>query len=585
MRSKLHATATIAVLMGSPPLPSVARETHVAAMTHFGYTSPLYPRNTARTLVPYPPEGKPVRKASIRSMHSRHTERSASPSGPDLELVAVDPEVRASIEVFVVDDEHSLRESCASLLRNQGFSVTVSGRGDDALRMVKNRRFDICLFDLYMSQASGIELLEATMEANPDSIVIVMTGNPTVESSVAALRSGAWDYLPKPFSATHFEILVGRAAHAVVIARESSKPVEAEPSARVASGSDSHSDQVRLYGQSPALRSVITLAEKVARTDASVFITGESGTGKEVIAQYIHLHSRRRSREMVPVNCAAIPGDLLESEMFGHVEGAFTGAVREKEGLLEVANGGTLFLDELTELPLPTQAKLLRVLQDGVVRRVGSTKTNAVVNVRFIAATNRDPMRAIDEGYLRKDLHYRLRVVPIHIPPLRERPEDIPVLAEQFLKEFWKQHRGEGEAPEFSKEAMDALRRAPWKGNVRELRNVIEHLVVLAEPGSEVGAEDLVFIDEEPGSDGDGTARFATSIMNMDYHSAREQVLAQFEMDYLTNVVRSSGGNISDAARLAGVDRTTLYRLMEKHGMERDSLLRSIHEGSWGSGG
>lgn len=503
------------------------------------------------------------------------------PSSPDLELVAVDPEVRQSIEVLVVDDEHSLRESCASLLRSEGFEVTVTGRGDDALRMVKNRRFDIALFDLYMSEVSGLELMEATLEVNPDTIVIVMTGNPTVESSVTSLRAGAWDYLPKPFSATHFEILVGRAAHAVVIARESRKPKSSGTAASVEKGADSHSDQVKLYGQSDSLRKVIALAEKVARTDASVFITGESGTGKEVIAQYIHLHSRRRSREMVPVNCAAIPEELLESEMFGHVEGAFTGAVREKEGLLEVANGGTLFLDELTELPMSTQAKLLRVLQDGVVRRVGSTKTDAVVNVRFIAATNSDPMEAIAAGHLRKDLHYRLRVVPIHVPPLRERPEDIPVLAKQFLQEFWAQHRDpETTTPVFSQDAIDTLQRAPWLGNVRELRNVIEHLVVLAEPGSEVQPDDLVFIDAESADAGEASASFATSIMSMDYHDAREHVLAQFEIDYLKHVVRTSGGNISDAARMAGVDRTTLYRLMEKHGMERDSLMRSFHDTS-----
>jgi DNA-binding NtrC family response regulator len=485
----------------------------------------------------------------------------------DRDGIAVEHAERGSIEVLVVDDEHSLRESCASLLRSEGFSVTVCGRGDDAQRLLRNGRFDVVLVDLYMPRVSGLEVLGTALEVNPDTLTIVMTGNPSVESSVAALRAGAWDYLPKPFSATHFEILVGRAAHAVVVGRESARKQNAQ-----LSPAGSLTDEVNLYGESPALKKVIELARKVSRTDASVFITGESGTGKEVIAQYIHRHSRRSSRELVPVNCAAIPEALLESEMFGHVEGAFTGAVRSKEGLLEVASGGTLFLDELTELPLPTQAKLLRVLQDGVVRRVGSTKTDAVVNVRFIAATNRDPMKAIEEGFLRKDLHYRLRVIPIHIPPLRDRPEDVPVLAHEFLKEFWLQHREPGsDLPEFSDAALATLRRAPWPGNVRELRNVIEHIVVLADPGQRLESEDIVFIDDAAGGDLDSVP-FSQSVMDMDYHSAREQVLSHFEVEYLTHVVQTSEGNISDAARMAGVDRTTLYRLMDKHGIGRDNL-------------
>ncbi|HEY0663362.1 MAG TPA: sigma 54-interacting transcriptional regulator, partial [Thiobacillaceae bacterium] len=254
------------------------------------------------------------------------------------ELLNLTEETKSTIKVLIVDDEDTLRESCASVLSVEGYDVATCGQGHEALQLVKRRPYDIVLLDLHMSQVFGMDLLEACLEAYPDTIIIIMTGNPSVESSIEALRAGAWDYLPKPFAASHLQILFGRAAHTVLVGRES-KALDTELESK-----HGHSDKVTLLGASTAFQRVIALARKVAATDASVFISGESGTGKEQIAQFIHQHSRRSSRPMVPVNCAALPEALLESEMFGHVQGAFTGAVREKPGLLEVANGGTLFL-------------------------------------------------------------------------------------------------------------------------------------------------------------------------------------------------------------------------------------------------
>ena len=264
--------------------------------------------------------------------------------------------------------------------------------------------------------------------------------------------------------------------------------------------------------------------------------------------------------------------------MFGHVKGAFTGAVRDKAGLLESANGGTMFLDELTEMPKPLQAKLLRVIQDGVVRRVGSNSTSSVVNVRFIAASNRDPDAAVRDGVLREDLYYRLRVVPILLPSLRDRPEDIALLASHFLRTYWRQHRGgETRPPTLTDEALRALQSYPWPGNVRELQNAIEHTVVLVEPGKQVRAADIPLHEASrttgaappaaPVDDG------MSDLLQESYHVARERVIAQFERRYLEELVRSADGNMSKAARLAGVDRTTLYRLMERHGLQRDAVV------------
>jgi DNA-binding NtrC family response regulator len=478
---------------------------------------------------------------------------------------------RKSIRILIVDDEPTLRESCGSVLGLDGYDATLCGKGSDALSLVKRRAFDIVMLDLHMTQVSGMELLETCLDTHPDTLVIIMTGNPSVESSVEALRAGAWDYLPKPFAASHLQVLIGRAAHTVLVARESSALEQALGPGR------GHSGKVELLGGSPAFQRVVALARKVAATDASVFITGESGTGKEQIAQFIHHHSRRSSRQLVAVNCAALPEALLESEMFGHVEGAFTGAVRDKPGLFEEANGGTLFLDEITEMPLPLQAKLLRVIQDGMVRRLGSTTTDAVVNVRFIAATNRDLQRAASDDALRSDLFYRLCVVPIHIPPLRERPTDIPVLAQHFLTRYWTQHRaGGGPQPSFGQAAIEALLARQWPGNVRELQNVIEHSVVLLEPGAEVGAADLPNLSSRPTPQLHEVPGVAFEDMEDEsYHGVREKVLMQFELGYLTWLVARAGGNMSRAARIAGVDRTTLYRIMEKHGLQRDTIITS----------
>jgi len=486
-------------------------------------------------------------------------------------LAQLTPELKAGISVLIVDDDRTLRESCASVLRHEGYQVTVCTRGEEARDALRRQKFDIALFDLYLPEISGMRLLQLCLDAHDDTIVIMITGNPSLDSSLEALRAGAWDYLPKPFSGTHLQILLGRAAHSVIVARESS--------AMQAQFAREHgnSDLITVLGAAPSFRQTIELARRVAATNASAFITGESGSGKELIAQFIHHHSRRSSRPLVAVNCAALPEPLLESEMFGHCKGAFTGAVRDKPGLLEAANGGTLLLDELVEMSKPIQAKLLRVIQDGVVRRVGSESTDAVVNVRFIASTNRNPEEAVAAGVLREDLYYRLRVVPIHVPPLRERPTDIRLLAEHFLSHYWTRHRDTGEPlPKVTDATVRALRARPWKGNVRELQNVIEHMVVLLEPGAEIRPEDIPSLGEQLTAEGPGwTPRDVST--EEPYYAARDRLIAGFELRYLTKLVSRAGGNMSRAARAAAVDRTTLYRLMERHGLHR-KLLTSPEE-------
>ncbi|HVH69037.1 MAG TPA: sigma-54 dependent transcriptional regulator [Gemmatimonadales bacterium] len=482
------------------------------------------------------------------------------------ELLPLDRVAKTSMRILVIDDERTLRESCASVLEVEGYRVQTCARGEEGLETLKRQVFDIVLIDLYMSQVPGLQLLQAALAANAETVVIMITGKPSVETALEALRAGAWDYLPKPFTGSQLQVLVGRAAHTVQVARESGAQ-------RARGETDGSSFEV--LGNAPAFRDAIALARRVAATDASVFITGASGSGKEMIAQFIHRNSRRSSRPLVAVNCAALPETLLESEMFGHVKGAFTGAIRDKPGLLEAANGGTMFLDELIEMSKPIQAKLLRVIQDGVLRRVGSEGTDAVVNVRFIAATNRNPEEAVASGLLREDLYYRLRVVPIQVPALRERQDDIPLLATHFLEHYWRRHRGPSEpVPKLTKAAAWALRAHSWPGNVRELQNVLEHAVVLLEPGADVRPEDIPFISDNRAEQ---EVQPEETTANDGYYAARDRLLAKFDTRYLTNVVLKAGGNLSKAARMARVDRTTFYRLMERHGLHR-SLLGGTEE-------
>src|SRR4051812_271072 len=482
-------------------------------------------------------------------------------SSPTSKEVASAPHL--DLSVLVVDDDRSLREGCVTYFQVEGYNVTSVGSGQEAIDLVGRRKFDLVMLDLYMTQVSGMDILAAILAANRDTLVVVMTGNPSVATNLEALRLGAWDYILKPFTPTHLDVLVGRAVHTISAARESRVKVADDLR------QNGNSEFVNCLGVSPAFRRAVSLAIRVAPTNASVMLTGESGTGKEVLAQLIHRHSRRAAKPLVPINCAALPENLLESEMFGHRRGAFTGADRDKPGLLEIANGSTLFLDEITEMSQRIQAKLLRVLQDGVVRRAGA-ESQQIVDVRFISATNRDPQEAVTRCILREDLFYRLQVVQIKLPPLRERVEDIPLLANHFLSVYWERHRSRAKAPTFTDASMNHLVSNPWRGNVRELQNVIEHLAVLADPGQSIRPADIPFYEQSAPAQS-GSAPIADSLFEEEYHSAREKHVSHFDKAYLSRIVDRAGGNMSKAARMANVDRTTLYRLIERYSQTGES--------------
>lgn len=434
------------------------------------------------------------------------------------------------------------------VLSQEGYNVETFTRPDQAIAWLEHSPAEIVISDLKMPQLSGMDVLRAVRRVSPETSVILMTAYGTIESAIEAVREGAYDYITKPFKLDELMLIVERAAERTKLREENEALTRtlARPF-----------EPTELVGDSPPMRELRTIIAKVAPTDAAILLRGESGTGKELVARAIHRNSRRAEAPFVAINCASIPETLLESELFGYEKGAFTGADRPKMGLVEVANGGTLFLDEIGDLPVPLQAKVLRMLQEQEVQRVGGLRP-IKVNVRLIAATNRDLETAIQQRTFRQDLYYRLNVISIELPPLRERAEDIPLLVEHFCAKAARKLRRT--VPRFAPDALEALKRYPFPGNVRELENLIERLLILCER-DEIQCEDLPEdIRTLNRSRRPGLSATSAPITTLDYRKARED----FERAYLQHLLEATGGNVSEAARLSGLSRRHLYEKFER---------------------
>jgi len=446
---------------------------------------------------------------------------------------------RSLPRLLIVDDDAELQGLLRSRFERLGMTVTVASSSEEALSKLSHVRCDVALLDLHLPGISGLDLLARIKETQPEMEVILLTANASVETAVLAMKRGAYDYLTKPFRLQELEVLIQKAFEKVQLARREKQWVH-----QIRRESPRH----RLVGNSPAMRRVQALIEKVAATDATLLISGPSGTGKEVVARAIHALSARRDRPMVTINCAALQETLLESELFGHEKGAFTGAVHTKPGLVEVAEGGTLFIDEIGEMAIGLQAKLLRVLEDGHYRRVGAT-SELHADVRVVAATNRRLEDEIRSGRFREDLYYRLNVITIHLPPLCERRQDIPELVEHFLAT----RPVGGVRSDIEPEALQALTRYDWPGNVRELANVLERAQILAE-------DHLITLDDLP----ENLVGFESEQHD---ENDENQDLHQNQRKHILSVLREVHGNKVHAARALGISRRALYRLLVKYGI------------------
>jgi two-component system, NtrC family, nitrogen regulation response regulator NtrX len=448
--------------------------------------------------------------------------------------------------ILIVDDEPGVRSALTGVLRDEGYDVDSVETGEACLERLATETYDVVVLDIWLPGMDGLATLARMRERQNDAQVVIISGHGNVESAVRAIKMGAFDFVEKPLSLEKTVLVVRNALR--------QRRLEAENLALRARVDAQH----QMIGESYAmarLREQVTMA---APTNGRVLIFGENGTGKELVARNIHAMSRRRSGSFVEVNCAAIPEELIESELFGHVRGAFTGALADRRGKFELAHGGTIFLDEIGDMSLKTQAKVLRVLQEQVMEAVGGS-TRIRVDARVLAATNKDLPSEIRSGRFREDLYFRLNVVPIFVPPLRERVEDVPLLADHFMAMLAREY---GRRPKtFDADAVRVLQRYPWPGNVRELRNVVERLMIMV-PGDRVSSRDLLFLEQG----GSGVAAMppgSSPAIIAPLHDARDE----FEKQYILRALAAQQGNMSRTAEVLGVERSNLYRKMRAFGI------------------
>ncbi len=447
--------------------------------------------------------------------------------------------------ILITEDDRVQREIIGDILSQSGYEITASDSAEKTLEILKERSFELLLTDMRMPGLDGLELLRRAKRLRPEIEVVVMTAHATIRTAVTAMKEGAIDYLEKPFDKDTLLHVINRALERTNLQKEN-RQLRELVSRSVSLGS--------IIGESPAMQAVFERTAKAARVNSTVLILGESGTGKEMIARHIHFEGSRQKKPFVVVNCAAIPDNLVESELFGHEKGAFTGADASRPGKFEDANTGTLFLDEIGDMHLESQAKLLRVLQDGVVERVGSSKTRQV-DVRVIAATNRDLRERVERGEFREDLYFRLEVLPVYLPPLRERIEDLPLLIKHFREKLGAKIGIE--TPQVGPEVVDAFRRYRWPGNVRELEHTLEQLFILANDNV-LTAKDLPEkFHQAPVPAGEvGLPPGGLS-------------LEELKQDLIRQALERSGGRIKEAAELLGLTYKTLQYRLKKHEIDR----------------